>query len=140
MPVINSPESALIKTLSEYEKQLGIDLKLTADGDLEFNNLNDVKLVAGAANAAQAVKLKLFIEPGGLVYHPYIGANLQIGEKISSAAEIKANILRSLLQDPRFNDVSVSVQIEGSLVYVDLRVTLINSDLQIPLQFTVDRG
>jgi len=140
MPVLNSPESALLSKLTEYEKQLGIDLKLTSDGDLELNNLNDVKLVAGASNVAQALKIKLGIEPGSLPYHPSLGANLNIGEKSRSASEIKANILRSLLQDPRFENVNVFVQQEGSIYYIEIRVVLINTNLEIPLQFTVDRG
>lgn len=137
MPILRGPENALTKGLSELEKSLGVDLKINKDGDLELNNLNDFKLVAGTQNAAQAVYLKLNIEPGGLVYHPELGTSLQIGEKTKNAIEIKAQILKSLSKDPRFDNVDAKVQVLGDVILVDLRVTLANTGIEVPLQFAV---
>lgn len=137
MPILRGPENALTKNMSELEKSLGVDLKINQDGDLELNNLNDFSLVAGVQNAAQAVYLKLNVEPGGLVYHPELGTSLQIGEKTKSAIEIKAQILKSLSKDPRFDSVDARVQVLGDVVLVELKVTLANTGIEVPLQFAV---
>jgi hypothetical protein len=137
MAILRGPENALTKNLSEFEKSLGVDLKINQDGDLELNNLNDLKLVAGVQNAAQAVYVKLNVEPGGLVYHPELGTSLQIGEKTKNALEIKTQILQSLTRDARFDNVDVTVQVLGDVILVDLRVTLANTGIEVPLQFAV---
>ena len=137
MPILRGPENALTRGMSELEKSLGVDLKINKDGDLELNNLGDFKLVSGAENAAQAVYLKLNIEPGGLVYHPELGTSLQIGEKTKNAIEIKAQIFKSLSKDPRFDNVDARVQVLGDVILVDLRVVLANTGIEVPLQFAV---
>lgn len=135
--IIRGKEYAITKNLTEGEKQLGIDLKINQDGDLELNNLGDFRLVSGGANAAQAAVIKLKVEPGGLVYHPNIGTSLQIGEKTKDAFTIKAQIIKSLSQDPRFSNVNASVQVNGDVVFVDIRLTLSTSGIEVPLQFVV---
>lgn len=137
MPVIRSAESPITKTLTEQERQLGVDLKLTNTNDLELNNLNDFKLIAGGANAAQAIKVRLGIEPRGLLFHPEIGTDLMIGEKTKDAFLIKTQIIQSLSQDQRFENVDASVTIQGGFVFADIRVALINTGLEVPLQFAV---
>jgi hypothetical protein len=137
--VINKPASKITKNLSEVERQLGIDLKLTPDGDLELSNLNDFKLISGGANAAQAVVLKLFTEPGGLVYHPEIGTDLRIGEKTVSVLDIQTQIIKSLSQDPRFNNVRANVSIDGQTIFVDIKLVLTNTGDEVPLKFAVQR-
>jgi len=136
---LRKPESKITRNLTEVEKQIGVDLKLTPDNDLELNNTKDFALLAGGANAAQAVKIKLFVEPGGIQYHPEIGTDLNIGEKITSAFEIQAQIIRSLSKDPRFSNVQATVQVQGNTIFVDARVTLTNTGKQVLLQFTVVR-
>ncbi len=135
--ILRGPVNSLTKNMSELEKSLGVDLKINQDGDLELNNLNDFKLIAGTQNAAQAVYLKLSIEPGGLVYHPELGTSLQVGEKTKNAIEIKAQILKSLSKDPRFDSVDAKVNVLGDVILVDLRVILANTGIEVPLQFAV---
>ena len=137
--ILRKPESNISKGLTEAEKALGIDLKLTPDGDLELSNLNDFKLLAGGQNAAQAAILKLFIEPGGLLFHPEIGTDLQIGEKTVSAFELQAQVIRSLSQDPRFENVSAQVTVDGNTIFLDIRITLTGTGIEVPLQFSVAR-
>lgn len=137
MPIIRSVDSVIVQNLSEAEKQLGVDLKLNEDNDLELNNLNDIKLVAGGANAAQAVKVRLGIEPGGLLFHPEIGTDLLIGEKTKNAFFLKTQIIRSLTKDVRFSNIDCNVTVSGDVVVVDLRVTLKNTGIEVPLQFAV---
>lgn len=137
--ILSKPLNKLTKNMTELERQLGVDIKLSSDGDLELNNIGDFNLVSGVANAAQAAYLKLFIEPGGLVYHPYLGTNLQIGEKIDNALKIQTQIIRSLSRDERFNDVNASVQIIDSTILVNVTLVLADSGLEVPLKFAVLR-
>lgn len=139
MGILRKPDNNITADLTEAEKNLGVDLKLTKDYDLELSNLGDFKLIAGGANAAQAALLKLFIEPGGLLFHPEIGTDLQIGEKTRGAFDIQTQVLRSLSTDPRFENVSAVVQVEGNTVFVDVRITLAESGIEVPLQFAVTR-
>ena len=133
--ILRGPVTPITKNLTELEKSLGVDLKVNQDGDLELNNLNDMKLIAGAPNAAQAVFVKLNVEPGGLVYHPELGTSLQVGSKTKNALEIKTQIIRSLSKDERFSNVDVTVRVLGDIVLVDLKVTLANTGIEVPLQF-----
>lgn len=138
MPVVPN-DSSITKNLTQAEIDLGVDLKINMDGDLELNNLSDFNLVAGGANAAQAIRLKLEIESGGLLYHPNIGTDLQIGEKIKDAFLIKTQILKSLGQDPRFENVDVLTEINGGVILITLRVTIKETGLSVPLQFVVQQ-
>lgn len=137
MPIFRKAENSATKNLSEAEKALGVDLKLNEDNDLELNNLSDLKLVSGVDNAAQAVKIKLGIEPKGLVYHPSLGTALFIGSKITNLFLVKTQILKSLTQDPRFENISVNITAENNVIFVDIRITLTNTGTEIPLQFSV---
>lgn len=133
--ILRGPENSVTKNLSELEKSLGVDLKINQDGDLELSNLNDFKLVAGVNNAAQAIFIKLNLEPRSLLYHPEIGTDLQIGNKTKDAFNIKVQILRSITLDDRFDNVDAVVRVLGDVVLTDLRVTLANTGVEVPLQF-----
>ncbi len=137
MPILRGPENPATRDLTEAEKQLGVDLRVDKDGDLVLNNLNDFELIAGGANAGQAVRLALQIEPGGLVYHPSKGTDLQIGEKTKDAFLLKSQIIKSIIQDARVEDVKVTVQVNGGTIFVQLFVGLVNTGLLIPLEFVI---
>ena len=139
MTILKGKETSITKNLSELEKQLGVDLKITKDGDLELSNLNDFKLVAGVNNVAQALFLKLGIEPGGLVYHPQLGVNFNIGEKVTNALQIRLQIIKTLIADGRFLNPAVKVEIISNTVIINMRVTLKNTGKEIPLKFQVVR-
>lgn len=139
MAVIRGRETYISRRLSETEKSLGVDLKLTKDGDLSLSNNGDVELVAGAENAAQALYLKLNLQRGGLVYHPEIGTNLQIGEKLTNPLEIKLQIIQSISTDKRFRNPKVNVTIIGGTVIIDMSVTLRETGKRVPLKFSVVR-
>jgi hypothetical protein len=133
--ILRGPDTPITQGLSELEKSLGVDLKINKDGDLELNNLNDIKLIAGVDNAAQAIFLKLNLEPGSLLYHPEIGTDLQVGSKTKNALDIKVQIIRSLSLDERFENVDAFIKVLGDVVLVDLKVSLANTGIEVPLQF-----
>ena len=137
MSIIKNKDYNITKNLTQTEKEMGVDLKLSPDGDLEMSNLKDLKLVAGVDNAAQALRLKLEIERGSLPYHPNIGSSLQIGDKTKDAFLIKTSVLTSILTDPRFVSARVNVTVEGGVYILDIFVTLKNTDLEVPLQLAL---
>ena len=135
MTILRNKETNINKDLPFAEKQLGVDLKLTADNDLELNNFGDFALIAGVSNAAQAVKLKLSTEPSGNRIHPLIGVDYPVGSKTVEALSLRFDILRSLRQDDRFDDVQVSVQVDGNVYFINIRLSLLANQIDIPLQF-----
>lgn len=135
MPVLSKPVNDFTISQTQVERDLGVDLQLGEDGDLILGNNNDLQLVTGASNAAQAVRIRLGIQPGGLLYHPEIGVSLQIGSKTVSASRISNQIQSSIASDDRFENVRVRVQIQGSVVLVDLTVSIVDTGIEIPLQF-----
>lgn len=137
MTILKGKETFLTTKLTESERNLGVDLKLTDDHDLEINNFGDMSTISGFENAAQAAYLKLNIEPGGLIYHPTLGAGIQIGEKTKDAFEVKTNVIRSLNQDDRFANINAKVEVIGNLLIISIRLTVKGTDLEVPLQFAV---
>lgn len=137
MSVIRNKQYNITKGMSQTEKDMGVDLKINADGDLEMSNLKDLKLIAGVNNAAQALRLKLEVESGSLPYHPSIGTQLQIGEKTKDAFAIKTSVLNSILLDPRFISARVNVTVQGNAYLLDIFVTLKNTDQETPLQLVL---
>lgn len=137
MSIIRNKEYNITKGMSQTEKDMGVDLKISANGDLEMSNLKDLKLTAGVNNAAQALRLKLEIEKGGVPYHPNIGTNLQIGEKTKDAFQIKLSVLNSILLDPRFSRARVNITVQGNVYLLDLYVTLRNTDTEVPVQLAL---
>lgn len=133
--ILRGPDTPITQGLSELEKNLGVDLKINQDGDLELNNVNDIDLVAGVQNAAQAVFIRLSLEIGSLLYHPELGTDLQVGGKTKDALSIKVQILRSITSDARFDNVNTTVKVIDDVVLTDLRVSLANTGLDVPLQF-----
>jgi hypothetical protein len=137
MGVLRNRQYNITKGLSQTEKDLGVDLKINTDGDLEMSNLKDLKLVAGAQNAAQALRLKLEINQGSLPFHPAIGSNLQVGEKTKDAFAIKTSVLSSILADPRFESARVNVSVLGGIYVLDIFVRIRNTDNEVPVQLAL---
>lgn len=135
MAILKNQPGNINAKLPYAQQQLGVDLRLTAEGDLEINNLNDISLIAGIENVAQAVFLKLNVEPLGNRYHPAIGVNLPIGEKSVDATQLRMEILTSLRQDDRLQDPTVRVQVSGNVYLVDITAKILSQTLSIPLQF-----
>lgn len=133
--ILRGPDFPITAHLSELEKSLGVDLKINQDGDLELNNLNDIKLVAGVQNAAQAIFIRLSLEVGSLLYHPELGTDLQVGSKTKDALSIKVQVLKSITSDQRFDNVDAVIRVLGDVVMTDLRVSLANTGITVPLQF-----
>ena len=92
--------------------ELLTDLSLNGD-DLAETSTGDLAVVSGAPNLAQAVLRRLIRAPGELVWAPGYGAGLTrfIEQANTPATRLVAAQLgrRSLRQDPRVDEVDVSV-------------------------------
>lgn len=125
------------QALSQVEQNLGIDLKISPEFDLVFDNRGDLAVVTGAENAAQAIVLKLSYEPGDVINHPEIGVGLAIGSKGgASLSAVKTSIINSITADPRFDSVSdMSLARIGDATYVSFTANVHGVDLPIPISF-----
>lgn len=135
MTILKNKERNITRSLPFAEKQLGVDLKLTGDNDLEMNNLQDFTLIAGVPNVAQATGVKLKTEANGNRYHANVGVDYPIGDKTVNAIGLRFDILRSLRQDTRFDDVQVKVEVDGNVYFININLTILGTQIDVPLQF-----
>lgn len=132
--VVNNKNTKISRQLNNLEKQMGVDIKLTENFDFSFNNRGDVNLIAGAPNAGQAIVIKLTLEKGDLRYHPELGLNTQIGEKLKDPFELKEEIIKSLQQDSRFEQITkVNFRVGGNTIRIDMQIKLKNTAVPIPV-------
>jgi len=133
---IDLKDTKINKNLNNLQKQMGIDVKLTENYDFSFNNIGDVNLIAGAENAGQAIVIKLTLEKGDLRYHPELGLDTEVGEKLKDPLLLKDQIIKSLQQDPRFEEVkNVNFRVDGNTVYIDMEIKL--KDSAVPITITI---
>lgn len=131
-------ESFLTQDLTEVERNLGIDLKLNENFDLELNNRNDLNLIRGIDNAAQALILKLSIGKKELLDHPDIGVGLQVGEKAPPLIQVQTDIIQTLSQDPRFEKLEdLQITREGSTFNIKFLIKIKNVDVPVPVDFKI---
>jgi len=103
--VLQNKQYNITRFFNFAEKNLGVDLRLNADGDLILTNASDFSLVAGVENLVQAIGIRLLLERGSLKRHPSVGTNLQIGSKTTNIAELRDQIVGSLATDPRIESI-----------------------------------
>ena len=131
-------ENSLTTGLSQVEKNLGIDLRLNDEYDLIITNGGDLQAIAGAGNMAQAVLTRLRYEKGELLFHPEIGVGLVVGTKARDLNSIRDDIIRSLKQDPRIEDLEdFTVIREGPSLRLRFRVRIKQVDQPIPLELAL---
>ena len=144
-PAVNGfsqvPTAKDIKTttgLTELEKSLGTDLKLTGDFDLSISNAGDLEVVSGAQNMAQAVILKLSYERGEVMHYPEMGASLRPGTKFPPIETIKDGLTNTLLQDTRIESIEdLSIIRDGSAAYLTFTVKIKQIDVPVPIRIKI---
>lgn len=125
-------------TLTELEKSLGTDLKLTDNFDLALGNNGDLQIVRGAENVAQAVILKLAYEKGELMRAPNIGVGLKPGVKFPDLGEVRENLVRSLTQDPRIDKVeNIRLERDNSALTLSFELKIKQVDIPVPVTIKV---
>lgn len=144
-PAVNGfsqvPAAKEIKTtkgLTELEKSLGTDLKLTGDFDLSLSNAGDLEVVSGATNMAQAVLVKLGYQKGEVMRYPEMGANVIPGTKFPPIEAIKDGITNTLLQDSRIQAIEdLSIIRDGSALYLTFNLKIKQIDIPVPVKIKV---
>ena len=132
-------ENVLTAGLTQVEKNLGVDLRINGETyDLILTNGGDLQAIAGAGNMAQAVLTRLRYEKGELLRHPEIGVGLVVGTKARDLNSIRDDIIRSLKQDPRIEDLEdFTVVRDGPSLRLRFRVRIKQVDQPIPLELAL---
>lgn len=141
---INAQETWFVKELPNDVKNMGVDLAISADSDLVFNNTGDLSLVYGIANAAQALNLKVQTKAKDLIRDPAFGI-VEIAGKYNNS-EI-TNVLLSMLidnaisGDDRFDGIDgLGYTITNNSIFISVNVRLKGSSGTIPLTFQLPKG
>ncbi len=145
VPVLNGfsqvpvgKENKATKNLSELERSLGCDFKLDGNFDLTLNNANDLEIVAGADNMAQAVILKLSYEPGEVMRHPELGAGILPGKKFPALEDIKDGVINTLLQDNRIQKIDdLALLRDNDALTLSFNLKIKNVDLPVPIKIKI---
>jgi hypothetical protein len=133
----------ITKTMQQAERDLGVDIRLTDDGDLAIASNKDLDLVAGVENLVQAIAIKLFLEKLSLKRHPQVGTNLQLGTKLraNSLTALRKEITDSLGSDNRVESIPfVELRQEGGTIYVNMLIKIKEIEQPIPLPLTLNVG
>jgi hypothetical protein len=134
--VIKLKEFAITKFLSESEKNLGVDIRLTDQGDLASNNTSDLDLIAGLTNMSQALALRIELEQGSLKRQPQIGTSVALGEKVPTRTlvNLRLELLRSIGSDSRVEAIPfIELSQEGGTTTANMVVKLKNLSQPIPI-------
>lgn len=133
--VARNKEYNITKGLEESEKSLGVDIRITGDGDLAISNTKDLDLLAGMKNMGQACALKMGYSSGSLKRHPGIGTDLQIGGRAATSANvIRDQIVSSFISDNRVESIPfIELQKDGGAIEVNMLLKLKGADQPIPI-------
>jgi len=138
--VARNKEWAINQFLSEAERNLGVDIRLTPNADLAISNTGDLSLIAGVDNMAQAIATKIYLEPGSLKRHQSIGAGAGIGTKTTQKflQLSRTRILTSLGADPRIDSIPFATILqEGNTTNIKLVVKLKSLDQPVPVPLQI---
>jgi hypothetical protein len=117
---------------TEIEGAYGRDLRLKSNADNMTDFVvkdGDVATIYGVPNVKQAVRLKFATELGTLTVHPYYGAAIPIGSKMTAISmnEFRINTLATLKSDPRISEVTrLDFFMRGDVVSVGAKMVLID--------------
>lgn len=117
-----------------------IDFLLTEDGDLAISSSGDFRLANGMTNLIQAIRLKLSTEKGRLLNHDDYGIDVFVGKSLAdvNVQKVYDSISASIGSDERFSGIrNLQVVLNGPTIEISLEVIVINSDLIIPVSFSV---
>jgi hypothetical protein len=154
--ITNSTQDTLTdadkENLGHIAKKYGRDLALANDAtistgdsiaDIAVSQRGDLDVIDGVPNVQQAMMIKFSTEQGELATHPTFGAAFPIGTKLGLGRiqEFALNTKRTFLSDDRVADVErLRVYAEGDVIQVGAHVKLKQSDVKLPVNFSVRRG
>ena len=120
--------------LSELEKSLGTDLKITNNFDLALGNNGDLQVVSGAENMGQAIALKLGYEKKELRNNPEIGVGIGVGRKFPLLFEIRQSLVSTMTQDSRIEKIfGISIKRNGGELLMHFNIKIKQIDVPVPV-------
>jgi hypothetical protein len=120
--------------LTQFEKSLGTDFKLTSNFDLSLGSDQDLQIISGTQNVAQAVVLKLGIEQGELISNPTIGVGIQVGGVIPDLNQVRDDLIKTLTQDNRIAGVNnLTIYQKNSALWMTFQLFIKQLDIPVPL-------
>lgn len=141
--VVKNVQYNITKNMEQAERDLGVDIRVTEDGDLAIASNKDLDLVAGVDNFVQALLVKILIERSSLKRHPQIGTNLKIGEKLRSKGlqALRKEIVDSWNSDNRVESIPyIRLTQEGGTIFVEAFIKMKEIEQPIPLPLTLNVG
>lgn len=120
----------------------GIDLLLTARGDLVITPDGDCRLAVGLTNIIQKVRLAIGTPRGSLLHHPEFGLGVKPGTSIAdlSAQDLLAETTQLFKDDPGFSGVqAATVRINGNSLQIGLGIGIAGTSQVVPVQIDVRR-
>lgn len=123
----------------------GEDLMLSPDGDLLDDGFGDLGSAVGMENIQQSVNHRLTTRRGSITQHPSYGSRLHELIGMAQAPYVKKllelDVHETLLYDDRITGVSVnSIEIVGTSLYIDLDVTVQNTQDNFKLALNLSGG
>jgi len=137
--ILQNKEYPITLSLTNEERQLGIDLALDNDFDLILTNTSDFDVIGGKENAVQALRILLALQKGSLKLYPNIGTDLKIGEKLTDdkAFELQFDLIKTVLSSPKFSDAKFKIDIKGGCIEIDGETKLKNFNIGIPINLNI---
>lgn len=135
-----------LKSLTEDEKNSGIDLAVNGDMDIVFTSTNDLQLSFGLSNAVQAIQYKMMTEKGQLPRHPDYGLPQVAGQKANDPDAIKQVLINGINDminaDSRFSRIERLDVIRpvGNEFRIKLNVRMAGTGTVVPISFSVNTG
>jgi hypothetical protein len=120
----------------------GVDLMLTASGDLAVTQDGDCRLAIGLNNIIQRIRTTLGTRKGSFLQHPEFGLSIRPGTSVAdlSATELARLASNLFSNDPSISGVSgVSVQIKGPVATITLAITVAGTNQTIPVSVNIQR-
>lgn len=127
--------------MTESEKALGVDLRLDDNNDIALTNTGDLDVHAGMTNYAQAIIIRMSLEPRSLKRHPSIGVDLKIGEKARTNRinQVRDQIIRSISSDSRTESVPfLEVEQNSGTIGIKMLVKPKNLEQNLPVPVTLN--
>lgn len=130
IPIISKIDSNrtdnLIFTDPDNTDNYGTDI-LINNGDFEIKN-NDIKLISGTKNLAQAINSRLQTGLGARIHLTSYGIKASIGDASMIQNYIISSVRQTMLADPRVKSVDrISFKGKGDAIYIEVIYTDINN-------------
>ena len=129
-------KDSFIMTEDRLRDPYGADIRLDSNGDIVFQENNDVSLINGIGNIQQAIDLRLNTVAGSMLKQTAFGLAAQPGQPGTEMAYsyLRMALKSALIQDPRIEDITnIIVNVDGDQVGVSMNISVIGYEDILPV-------